>query len=125
MKRSLSLIPTEEQEHLVIMDWVATQPQISQIFVHHALERKCHPWQGSKFKRLGVKAGYPDFSLPLANKTYHGLFLELKRRNKNLHPTVQQKWWIDYLNSAGYFARVAHGAKEAIEYIKSYLKDSV
>lgn len=123
MTRMSSLIPTEEQEHIALMDWVATQPLISHVFTHHALERQCHPWQGAKFKRLGVRAGYPDFSLPLPNRFFHGLFLELKRRGSSGKLTDQQKWWLDYLKSVGYAAHVAYGASQGIELIKDYVKD--
>lgn len=114
--------PTEEQEHLKLMAWVAQQPTIARIFTHHANERKCHPWQGAKFKRLGVKAGYPDFTLLLPSSRYHGLAIELKRKGK-IKISPEQTFWINYLNSVGYSAHFAKGADEAIQIISNYLND--
>ena len=74
-------------------------------------------------KKQGVKAGVPDLFLPVPNKTYHGLFIEMKYgKNK---PTEYQKEWIKYLNSVGYLAVVCYSAEEAINVIKKYIADKV
>lgn len=52
---------------------------------------------------------------------YHGLFIELKRRDGGKVSPAQQEW-INRLNKARYLAVVCHGAKEAVEIIKRYLE---
>lgn len=72
-------------------------------------------------KKQGVKAGVPDLFLPLPNKKYHGLFIEMKYgKNK---PTPNQKEWIKYLNSVGYLAIVCYGAEQALDILKKYISD--
>ena len=79
--------------------------------------------EAKNLKRQGVKSGVPDLFLPLPNKTYHGLFIEMKYgKNK---PTQNQKEWIKYLNYVGYLAVVCYSAEEAINIIKKYIADKV
>lgn len=83
---------------------------------------------GLRAKQTGLKKGYPDIFLPKSNKTYCGLFIELKtKENKILNIkkgrlSDEQKIWIDFLNKNNYNAIVCYGSDEAIEKIKDYLK---
>jgi len=79
--------------------------------------------EAKNLKRQGVKAGVPDLFLPLPNKKYHGLFVEMKY-GKN-RPTPNQKEWIEYLNSVGYLAVICYGAEQALDIIKKYIADKV
>ncbi len=73
-------------------------------------------------KQQGVKSGVSDIFLPLPNKKYHGLFIELKvGKNK---PTKNQIEFIDYANSVGYLAVVAYSTEEAIKIIDDYIDNS-
>jgi hypothetical protein len=72
----------------------------------------------TKLKAEGVKKGVPDMFLPLANETYHGLFIELKTETGRA--SKEQKEMIDKLNANGYRAVVCFGYKSAIEEIKNY-----
>ena len=72
-------------------------------------------------KLEGCSPGVPDLCVPIPNKNYHGLFIEMKYgKNK---PTQYQKEWIEYLNSVGYFAVVCYGAEQAIKAIKKYISE--
>ena len=53
------------------------------------------------------------------NKGYHGLFLEIKK-DKRSYATKEQKGWIEYLNSVGYYAAVTKGFDETVQVIKDY-----
>ena len=87
------------------------------------------------FKAEGLKAGVPDLMIPIANKYYHGLFIEMKRRAKSLkngkksisHTKVskEQEKWLDGLNNENYKAVVCYGADEAIEVISEYMENLV
>jgi len=68
----------------------------------------------------GMVAGEPDLFLPCARHKYHGLFIELKRV-KGGKVSADQRRWLTFLNSEGYFAQVAKGHKEAIAMIKFYI----
>ena len=78
---------------------------------------------GAMLKREGVKAGVPDIMVAYPCNGYHGLFIEMKRRDGGNVSTAQVDW-IKRLNDAGYMAKVAYGAKEAQEIIIGYLVGS-
>lgn len=80
-----------------------------------------NPREAKNLKMQGVKPGVPDLFLPVANKKYHGLFIEMKYgKNK---PTKYQQMWIDYLNSAGYLAVVCYSHEEAFSVLMKYIKE--
>jgi hypothetical protein len=74
----------------------------------------------AKLKAEGLKVGVPDLCWPIARGGYHGLFIEMKRREGGV-PSKEQKWWIDHLAEQGYLARVCYGSQQAIETIQKYL----
>jgi hypothetical protein len=124
------LIPTEEQEHIVLADWLT----LHGILFHHSpnegsrskrVDRHGRVWspEGNRLKRMGVKKGFPDFvildSPPVA--------IELKRRREafsrkavaeNRVATPEQKWWLDQLTERGWHVAVCYGADEAIALLK-------
>lgn len=87
--------------------------------------------RGAMSKAAGVKAGVPDIFLPvptyvwLDKKSYHGLYIELKRlksaRGSAGKASEQQIKWHSYLNSAGYKAVVCYGWEAARNEILAYL----
>lgn len=91
--------------------------------IHIANEGKRSARYGAELKRLGMRKGFPDLFVPIANNGYHGLFIELKR-DVTRKPTKEQLSWISKLNKAGYYATVCYGADAAIREIKKYLKEN-
>ena len=75
--------------------------------------------EGRHLKQQGVKRGVPDLCLPVPSGWYHGLFLELKTGTGRA--TAEQKWWVERLNAAGYFAEVCHGWESAVRVLEWYL----
>lgn len=75
--------------------------------------------QAINAKRSGLTKGVPDLVVPVPINGFHGLFLELKRANGGII-TIEQQEWLDFLNSVGYLAKVARGAKEAIQIVEQY-----
>ena len=79
--------------------------------------------QAAKLKAEGLQAGFPDLMLLLPAHGKHGLFIEMKRRDKKRsRVSEEQRAWIDRLNAAGYQAQVCYGSDEAIQTIKNYLE---
>lgn len=74
-------------------------------------------WRGSANKRMGVSAGVPDYFVFLPNGV--NLVIELKRADKPAYASKEQREWLAYLSTRGFKVCVAHGAKEAVDYIKS------
>ena len=82
--------------------------------------------QAVKAKATGYVKGFPDLQICMPvdrggvhNKGYYGLFLEIKK-DKRSYPTKEQKQWIEYLNSVGYYATVTKGFDESVQVIKDY-----
>lgn len=70
----------------------------------------------------GVKAGVPDYLLPVARGVYHGLFIELKHENGKVS-RAQQEFMAALLNE-GYYVEVAYSWEEAKNIIERYLNES-
>lgn len=75
----------------------------------------------ARLRQTGVKAGYPDISLDVAQHGYHGLRIEMKKLGTGtLSPT--QKEWLTRLNDKGYLAITCAGWNEAVNVLRNYLK---
>jgi hypothetical protein len=75
----------------------------------------------AKLKATGVKAGVPDMFLPVARGDFHGLFIELKKDQKQTLSN-EQKDWFRKLQEEGYECVVCFGWQHAVNNIISYLK---
>ena len=73
-----------------------------------------------RLKGEGVLAGVPDLFLPVANKTHHGLFLEVKTDKGRLSPS--QKAITDILLERGYAVKIVRSVTEGFEIVKEYIK---
>ena len=76
--------------------------------------------EGAKFKRMGVKAGYPDLSLDIITKHYSGLRIELKRGELGT-TDPKQKIVLNRLNNEGYYAVICNTMEMAVDIIKRYI----
>lgn len=122
MKR---LYPTELQEQIAIFSWANTQLDKYPLlrYMNASLNGvRLTIGQATIAKRSGLLKGYPDIFLPLRNKEYSGLFIELKRVKGGV-VSPEQKDFLSFLNSQGFKAVVCRGSKEAIETIECYLND--
>ncbi len=81
---------------------------------------KRNPIEAIKLKRGGVKAGIPDLCITLSRKGYHGLYIELKRKDGGV-VSESQKFWLAKLTSEGYMAVIARGAEDAKKIVINYL----
>ena len=71
--------------------------------------------------RQGMKPGVPDIMFPVARGGYHGLWIEMKRKDGGrLSP--EQRWWQKALLEEGYAVAVCKGFDEARETIEWYLR---
>ena len=117
-------IPTESEEQQALFQWAALQtgifPELRLLFhiPNGGSRRKA---EAGRFKAEGVKAGVPDICLPVPRGGFHGLYVELKRRQRS-KTSETQKDWITRLSEQGYFAVVCRGWNEAAEAITLYLR---
>lgn len=73
-----------------------------------------------KLKAEGVRAGVPDYLLPLRRGQHVGLAIELKAKGGRLQP--EQRDWLTHLQSQGWVAVTAYGAVEAWEFLRKYVE---
>lgn len=58
------------------------------------------PWQGERERSLGLLAGISDLFLSMPNKTYHGFYIEMKKKGQK--PTILQSEWLYKVRQQGY-----------------------
>lgn len=73
----------------------------------------------SKMKSEGVKAGVPDYLLPVPRGTHPGLAIELKTLTGGT--SREQKKWLADLRDVGWRAEVCRGWEEAWTVIQDYV----
>lgn len=115
--------PKESDEQEALFQWAELQaakyPELKLMY-HIPNGGKRYIGEAVKLKAQGVKSGVPDVFLPVAKKTYHGLYIELKRA-KNGRVSEKQKEWIAALRKQGYQAEVCCGWEEAAKTILAYM----
>ena len=122
MKR---LYPTELQEQIAVFSWANANLKKYPLlrYMNASLNGvRLTIGQATIAKRSGLLKGYPDIFLPVKNKEYSGLFIELKRVKGGV-VSPEQKDFLSFLNSQGFKAVVCRGSKEAIETIECYLNN--
>ena len=74
-------------------------------------------------KREGLLKGVSDLFVPIPNKKYCGLFIEMKNIGATrCKVSEDQRWFLDEMNTAGYKAEWCAGFDAAREVIIDYMK---
>lgn len=117
----------EDALTIAVADYLRLQyPKV--LFCHIANERKTTPQRGSKFKKMGVKAGMPDIMIYHQREmirsglrgVWSGVAIELKiKPNK---PTENQLKTLKDLSVEGWETAVCYSFDEAKKTIDNYLK---
>ena len=120
------LIPTEDQEQIMLATWLTKQcirfyaiPNGGKR-ARKLIKGKWIPVEGNKLKRMGVSPGVPDICIPIPSGCYHGCYIELKRERGG-RVSNEQVEWLEFLRSKGYWADVAFGFEEAKKIVLYYL----
>lgn len=122
-KKPAPPIPTEGEEQQVVMEWAAAAsgrwPELRLLY-HVPNEGQRSMATGGRLRAEGLKSGVPDICLPSAHGQYHGLYIEMKRRQGG-RTSPEQKEWLAALEAEGYQTALCRGADAAIETIIDYL----
>lgn len=115
--------PTEHQEARSLIEAVELHakrhPKLRLLFaVPNGGDR--HKATAGKLRAEGVKAGVPDYILPVAAGGFHGLAIELKRRKRG-QTSRKQEQWIEALRAEGWRAEVCRGWEQALSVLADYL----
>ena len=110
----------EQQIQMALVQWIRLQ------YPHRLLTISgagliTNAKTGSKMKKLGYNAGYPDLFIPEPTSKYYGLFIEMKSAKG--YPTPEQKFWISELNKRNYKAVICHSFNEAKNVIDDYFSE--
>lgn len=116
---------SEEASHMIVADWldahglVWCHPSPNAYRAALRLNPAAALRAGAKAKRLGVKAGIPDFlifSVP-PGKSWRGVAVELKREVGGVVSAEQTRWLSD-LARCGWMASAVHGDDGAIKFLR-------
>lgn len=110
----------EEIEHIKLMDWIRSRPEIDKFTFHFAGQRRCTVPEGRKLKRMGVKRGVSDIFICCPRGFFNGLWLELKAGDGK--PTKEQTDFIHLMNSQGYLAMWRVGYESARDEVENYMR---
>lgn len=77
--------------------------------------------EAAKFKRMGVRPGFPDLILCVASGGFHGLFMELKSDTGK--QSLYQKEFQIRLTDQGYRYEIIRSVDQFIETVKDYLRN--
>ena len=122
IKKSLTKIPSENQECRKLIKWASYHPVIQDSLIKIRNEAKLTPGQGYHAKLTGIKPGVSDYFLALPRQGKCGYWLEMKRI-KNSKTSPEQQSFLEHMRSIGYAADVCYGADEAILKIEQYIKN--
>lgn len=75
----------------------------------------------TKLKAEGVTSGIPDLHIPVPNRFYHGLYIEMKVKPNS--PTLSQREMMSKLHANGYKCAVCYSLDQFIEVVNQYLSD--
>lgn len=114
-------VPTEHEEAKALVHWMQVKhPTLEPLLIHLVNEGKRSVVEGARKKKEGMRKGIPDYLFAYPSQPYHGLFIELKRRQGG-RVSKEQHEYLAYLASVGYRVEVAKGWEEAAAAIEDYL----
>ncbi len=119
----------ERAEQAEVVSW-ADQTTINgyligEYLAHIPNEGQRGPQARKDFIELGGRKGYPDMTLDIPNRYYHGLRIEMKAPEPyDAAVTKEQRHWHIKLREMGYRVEVCKGAEAAKRLIIEYMQDA-
>ena len=110
----------EDAESMALMQWCRTQPMVRDAIYHIGNGGRRLIREATRLKKMGVRAGVSDYSLPIPRGQYHGLWIELKSGKGRA--TAEQLAWIDLMRKHGHRAEVCTGWIAAKDLITEYMR---
>ena len=115
----IKIITTEQEDQIAFVEWFRLKyPKLKLAASANGGYRRL--LEAKKLKEMGVSAGFPDLAILSPKRIYHGLYIEMKKKEKG-KLSWQQIDWINYLRDQGYKAEVAYGLDEAIKITEEYM----
>ena len=120
-------IPLETEEQQALFEWAKlNEHSIPELSLMFAIPNggKRYRKTACTLKAEGVKPGVSDIFLPVAKCGFHGMFIEMKRKQGG-KLSDEQRSFISAVAKQGYFAIVPEGWEEAKEWILGYLENRI
>jgi hypothetical protein len=120
-------IPVERVEQRALVKWLSIHPVLRDFFCKNNNEGKRTDIQTAHLKLEGLRPGVSDLFIYYPTKTYHGLWLEVKRNmvyppSAKKTPTwVAQEAFQETVKSVGFAAHFCYGWNDGREIIQRYL----
>ena len=115
--------PEEHDEQVALIQWseyaLPAHPELALLYAIPNGGKRSRA-VAAKLKAEGVKAGVLDLCLPVPRGTFHGLYIEMKRRHGGVL-SADQTYWRDQLSAQGYQTYVCKGWESARDAIIQYL----
>ncbi len=113
---------TEHSQQVAFMCWCQQQDHDTRLKRAFAIPNggQRNKVTASRLKAEGVKKGVPDVFIPVPVGTYHGLWIEFKK--KQGRASKEQLDWLDYLQSQNYSCFVAYSYCQAMDAALDYIK---
>ena len=119
-----SKVPSESVEQKTLIKWWELYSKVSNIptklLFHIPNGGKRSVTEATSFVAEGVRAGIPDLMLAIPQKSYHGLFIEMKKRKGGVLSELQKEMLIT-MREQGYAAYMCNGFEVAKHLIETYL----
>lgn len=119
---TLTVVPYETEEQQKVFQWAAqAESKYPELKLLYAIPNGSyrHKKTAGILKAEGVKPGVCDIHLPVARGGYHGLYIEMKRKQGG-KVSKEQFNFMKKVTEKGYFAVVCKGAEQAIIVLKRY-----
>lgn len=110
-----------------MVTWLKFHPILKNFYLKNDNEGKRTPAQGAQAKRMGLRQGASDLFIYYPTKTYHGLWLEIKRNKKytpserNTETWKAQEKFIETVKSVGFSGEFCYGFVDGKRIIEAYL----
>lgn len=113
---------SEHDQQALLINWYRLQYPTHLIFAVPNMGKRDYAL-AAYLKAEGLTAGIPDIVIPMPRKTYHGLFIELKKPGGR-KPSDNQQYWLEALTAQGYLATVCYGFEPAKNVIREYFDNN-
>lgn len=122
-------VPSEHDEQAALIEWcddpgtVAEHPETARVYAIPNFSGRLGKLTAIHSTRLaeeGRRKGYPDLGLDVPRAGFHGWRGEMKRR-KDGRLKDEQREWLQFLTSAGYYTCTAAGWEAMRDHLLHYL----
>lgn len=128
VKSALMQISSEHQECKAFWQYAQNIPMLREYLIKIPNEGKRESWYGRSLKNIGLRPGLPDYYYPVHNDTWHGLWLEMKRKDVKKSALKQnhlQNEWIEKLIKIGHYACYVYGWEDAVNVYNDYIGNRI